>query len=219
MALPQVLATRTLSSWNSGNFLLRLAKRIVPRGFRSAVKGVLERVLLPHLPVRRHLERKIIPAVTALHLGPALVVGVAHYTAGYHRQLGDGTWTIDVDPAQEPYGAPSRHLTASVAEVDRHFEQGYFGVAILNGVLGWGLNSEEDQNHAFRSLRRVIRPGGLLIVGWEDFLTRDPLRLPAVRTGFRHSELAGLPARQKFADFNQREHPGASYFYDIFTAF
>jgi len=105
-------------------------------------------------------------------------------------------------------------LTASVLDVDRYFEPTYFDVISLNGVFGWGVDQDADQNKALVSLRRIMRSGGVLLVGWDDHLTRSSIVSMAKANGFQYSNSLGLPNRVQFDVYGD----GNMHVYDLFTA-
>ena len=37
---------------------------------------------------------------------------------------------------------------------------------IINGVIGWGVNSDSQIKHAIKAMHHVLRPSGLLVVGY-----------------------------------------------------
>ena len=39
---------------------------------------------------------------------------------------------------------------------------------ILNGVLGWGVNSDAQIRQAVKAVHRVMRPNALLVIGYND---------------------------------------------------
>jgi SAM-dependent methyltransferase len=173
-----------------------------------------------HLPERRYLEREIFPAIRALKPRSILFVGVEHYTRHYRRsfeQSGIEYWTLDIEPAVAAHGAPGKHVIASVMDADRHFPSEKFDSAFLNGVLGWGVNTAEEQNQAIRALYKILRPGGVLVLGWDDRQTPDPLELESVNTSFEHGHPCLPRARTTFQDFNQREFAGSKYIYDYLS--
>ncbi len=166
-----------------------------------------------NLPDRRYMEDTLLPAFVLLDQPHILDVGTrwfcAHYKS-YFAANGSEYWTMDIDPnVAHKYGSPGRHVTGSVINVDQHFEPAYFDVILLNGIFGYGVNEEHEQSKTLESLRRVIRPNGILLIGWDDDRTDDLVSMVEAQ-GFRHGNRLGLPSRKQFKD-----NP---HVYDLFTA-
>jgi SAM-dependent methyltransferase len=127
---------------------------------------------------RRLLEGVIIPFFRDAHeFQRILFVGCDFYTTHYERLFGGKEyWTLDKDPGRAKYGAP-RHVVAPLSEVDRHFTS--LDVILVNGVLGWGLDDAREAEESFAASVRALRPGGILLLGWNDTPERLPLRLEA----------------------------------------
>ena len=49
-------------------------------------------------------------------------------------------WTIDIDPVAVRWGAKNRHMVGGVREIDQKIETHFFAAAIMNGVLGYGID-------------------------------------------------------------------------------
>ncbi len=151
----------------------RALKRRFPRLARLAIAALDPlyrlRFQLQYKPDRHVLEEVIFPALLAKEdVRRVLFVGCAWYTRAYGKRFHDREfWTIDVDERMQRY-AGDRHIVASITTIDEHFEPGSLDVVICNGVVGFGLDSEEDCDRAFYGAFRCLRPGGLLIIGWDD---------------------------------------------------
>lgn len=201
-----VAVRREAGSWPKGNRVgrhfipppgsasRRALKRRFPHLSALAIKGLDPfyrlRFRLQYKPDRRVLEKVIFPALLAEEgLRRVLFVGCAWYTRSYSEGFRDREfWTMDVDERARRY-ATERHVVASMTALANHFEPESLDVVICNGVVGFGLDSEEDCDRAFDGAYRALRPGGLLIVGWDD---ADGYR-PAVR----FDSLASLQAFQR----------------------
>ena len=49
-----------------------------------------------------------------------------------------------------------------------------FDVVVANGVIGWGLNEQAGFEQMMAQCHRVLKPGGLLILGYNDTPERAP---------------------------------------------
>ncbi len=120
--------------------------------------------------VDRHvLEQGIFPAI---HDDPTLVrvlfVGCEWYTKDYPGRFPAGTFqTIDIDPAKARYGSDD-HLVGSVTDLGDHVDDGSFDVVVCSGVIGFGLQEQADAERAVAACHRALRPGGWLVLGWND---------------------------------------------------
>jgi SAM-dependent methyltransferase len=144
--------------------------------------------LLLNTDARRTLERRILPVLVADdRFQRILFVGCEWYTWRYtvlfaHREF----WTIERRPiASRRYGG-RRAVNDDVRHLDRHFEAASFDAVICNGVFGWGLDTATDAAAAVDQFRRVLKPDGLLVVGWTDADGRRPISFadPALVPGF-----------------------------------
>jgi SAM-dependent methyltransferase len=84
-----------------------------------------------------------------------------------------------------------------------------FDVALVNGVFGYGLNTQSGQNTAIEGLARVLKPGGLLMLGWNTHRTSDPLGLSAIERFYIRSQRPGFEQRITF--------PESTHVYDFFA--
>lgn len=82
--------------------------------------------------------------------------------------------TIDYDESKAPYGAP-RHIVGDVTEIERYFQPGSLDLIVINGVLGWGLDAPADVEKTLAGFATCLRPGGHLIVGWNDLEGHRPV--------------------------------------------
>jgi SAM-dependent methyltransferase len=153
-------------------------------------------------PDRELLIRQILPSLSKP--GTTLLwVGCQPYTQPYLdliERSGAKCWTLDIDPSARWWGHRQRHLEGDVQKVGTLYLTHQFDVALINGVLGYGLNSEDGQNETMAGLARVLKPSGLLMVGWNTHLVSDPLRLSAIEQFFVRSQRAGYERRITFAD-------------------
>lgn len=119
---------------------------------------------------RNVLESIIFPYVLS-HSNPQSVldIGREDYQRFYNKFFdGRDLWTMDIDPKRAEFGA-TNHITDNAANVRAHFADSKFGLILINGVLNWGLNNKKDIEKCFNGLYAVMKPGGLLVIGWNDF--------------------------------------------------
>ena len=162
-------------------------------------------------PDRQWLNQKLFPQLAKLEQGHILYVGCAFYTWRSLRyfQKSIDLLTVDIDPDNAIWGG-KKHLAANILEIDQHVALYSFDIVLLNGVFGHGVNSPEDQEKAYRALHQVLKPDGLLLVGWNNDLGPDPITLPAREKLFYRTQYADLPERTTF--------PNSTHVFDFLRA-
>jgi SAM-dependent methyltransferase len=128
---------------------------------------------------RFYLEQRIFPYFLArATVQDILFVGVAWYTHQYERTFADRRfWTMELDPDRRRFGA-RRHITDSVSRLDRYFEPGSLDLIIINGVVGFGLNDPDEFARTIEACHEALRPGGVLVLGWNDIPSLQPFAVP-----------------------------------------
>ena len=101
-------------------------------------------------------------------------------------------------------------MIGDILDEPSHWPASSFDTIILNGVFGFGLNSERDQDAALRACRLLLANDGWLVLGWNTDRSVDPSELPTLQNLFRPSSIPGLAQRQTFAK--------STHVYATFTA-
>ena len=168
--------------WPLRALLQRGLERVgLGRRFRPLDRRVLEDRVL----------RQLAAAASPQHI---LSVGVRAYTRHHEALLAPHRLsTIDIDPAVARHGSTLRHVVGSVCDADRHFAAESFDAVVMNGVFGWGLDTRADVDTALIALHHVLRPGGLLVIGWNDVALRRPFPLSSA-SALRRFEPQGIAA-------------------------
>jgi SAM-dependent methyltransferase len=196
----------------------RMVRVVIPSGVYARMQGWW---WSRSKPDRRYLEQAILPAMVGLAPSQVLFVGTQGYTSHYGKwfephgariagRVGCQYWTMDIQPSAARFGSPDRHVTGNVTDVDQHFAPGFFDVVLLNGIFGFGLDDPRMQARTLQNIRKVLRPGGILLLGWSRGFSSDPLESPGIPQGLAHADVAGLGARKEFPDSIQ--------VYDFFQA-
>jgi len=140
-------------------------------------------------PDRVVLERVVLPRFAAdPALGSLLFVGCGRYTRHYASLFAPETGrfrTIDIDPRRARFGSAG-HIVAPLQDVARHLPAGSVDAVVCNGVYGFGIYEREELVEALRASRSVLRPGGALVLGWNDvpaYAPFDPVEV-ALAAGF-----------------------------------
>jgi len=177
---------------------------------KAAIPRRIKRFMLLHVfgadmqpgihPSRKWLENDVLGALPALGFKRIMFVGTAPYTWHYERivRRAGGEWiTCDVNPSAAVWGA-RRHAVARVQDIDTRFAPGYFDAVILSGVLAFGIAPGIDFDAAISAIWRVLRPEGLLLLGWNADAAADPLLSADMRRLFRAAVNLPLPSRRSF---------------------
>lgn len=170
--------------------LSRLIRRLTGQGRIDDIRA---------LPDRRLLIETYIPAL-AQGGGRILWVGCRAYTRDDYPALGRQgaeVWTTDIDPKAARWGQAGRHRTGDVCAIDQVFADQAFDVVVCNGVLGFGADSLEMQDQALAAMAHILRPGGLLLLGWNTDKIDDPLTVPSA-AAYAPTPFAGQPPRVRF---------------------
>lgn len=154
------------------------------------------------LPDRRLLATAYIPALAARG-GRILWVGCRAYTAEDYpalEQWGAEVWTTDIDPKAARWGRAGRHQTGDLCQIDQVFDDLRFDAIVCNGVLGFGVDSPASQEQAMTAMAGILKPGGLLLLGWNNDKIDDPLKLSATGRFFTTGHIGSQPPRVRFDD-------------------
>ena len=201
-------------------------RTLVPTSVRGHVQWWLMSRVIDRLPDRLYMENTILPAIVALKPGRVLDVGLDTYTQHYYRWFPTGCeyWTIDILPKVAHLGREGRHITGDVLDIEDHFAPASLDVVMLNGAFGYGIDRLSEQQRVVESVRKLLKPGGRMVVGWDmgpdgtpvvmngrqtDHI-KDPRLLEPVKRHFTHTPPPGLPAHVEFE--------GCSHVYDWFKA-
>jgi len=152
------------------------------------------------LPDRRVMADSYVPAL-AVDGGRILWVGCREYTLDDYAALeahGGEVWTTDIDAAAARWGREGRHRTGDVCEADRFFSDTTFDAIVCNGVLGYGVDSPEQQRMALKALAAILRPGGRLLLGWNTDKIDDPVAAGLTEADFEPTPLGDQPTRVRF---------------------
>jgi SAM-dependent methyltransferase len=185
-------------------------KSIKDQKWRCAFRVWLETRCISRLPDRELLLGRILPELSKPGI-TMLWVGCQPYTRPYLEMIerrGAKCWTLDIDPSARWWGHSRRHIVGDLQRVGTLYLPHQFDVALVNGVFGYGLNTQDGQSESIVGLARVLKPGGLLMLGWNTHRASDPLRLPAIERFFIRSRRPRFDQRITF--------PESTHVYDFF---
>ena len=188
--------------------------RWLKRKLRDALPGV-ERIQSADRSV---LEAELRGYAADPALQALLFVGCEWYTRHYEAMFDPQRArfrTIDIDPRRARHGAAS-HVVAPLQDVSAHLAPASLDVVVCNGVYGFGIYDRGELERAFAASCAVLRPGGTMLLGWNDvpaLAPFDPLDV-ALAAGFVRDPARGAgwrvrtdtPTRHTF-DFYVRADP------------
>jgi hypothetical protein len=180
-----------------------MLRDLIPDELVRGVRDFLAGRSLTAQPDRRYLEERILPTLAAAGFGRILFVGCRRYTRHYGRWFDGGSteyWTADYDPRVSRFGEPGRHLVCDIRAIASRVPGRIFGLVILNGVFGFGVDDEAGMEDTLAAIHAILIPGGRLLVGWNEGLTPDPAELAGMRRLFRRQAIGDLPTHTSFSD-------------------
>jgi len=125
------------------------------------------------------------------------------YTVHYGKQLTRAAidyWTTDIDPEAANWGEKGRHIVCDVAKIDEVCPSESFDAVLLHGVFGFGVDERNEMNRTVGAIACILRPRGILLIGWNTQKTPDPTELQAVRLYFHREQVFPLPLRKTFSN-------------------
>lgn len=131
----------------------------------------------------RHADRifirdTIVPSIVKHRRARVMNVGVHYYTQALHEQLlkgGAELHTADIDEKKRMWGSGHRHAVCGSADLHLNFPSRYFDFVLLVGVLGYGIDDQESRKQAVESIAEIMGDTGILIIGWDENMSDDPL--------------------------------------------
>jgi hypothetical protein len=140
-------------------------------------------------PDRVYLRQVILPLI-ARRGGTVLLIGCRRYTFQdpiFLEQHGTVCWTLDIDPAVARWGAKGHHVVGPIERGASFFCDAMFDTVVLSGVFGFGVDELPAQEAAIGACAAILKPGGLLVLGWNSDLVIDPALLTGVARHFDRS--------------------------------
>ncbi len=111
---------------------------------------------------RAYLVGKILPWVSANYTG-ILFVGVQKYTKDYEKYfLNNQAESIDIDFTQARWGFIKHHFGPIEILKEKNL---HYGAIILNGVIGYGLNTQIECEKFIKCCADLLTIHGLLLIG------------------------------------------------------
>ena len=89
-------------------------------------------------------------------------------------------------------------LSGQLSKPIRYFAPETFDTVVLSGVFGFGLDSVPEQDASIAACAAILKPEGILVLGWNTDRVSDPEMLPKLAECFRRHHDAELPDRIMF---------------------
>lgn len=197
------------------NPLKPVVRKLVPKAgvvhLRSAYRWLQDRRIAKE-PDRRFMASTIVPALVAEGARAVLFVGTRSYSRITVTQLakaGVVIWTSDIDPDAERFGAPGQHRTLDACAMTAKDFPVAFDTILMNGVLGYGVNSKAQCSQSLAAVRSLLPEGGRCILGWNTDRCPDVPRL-AAQAGLVPAPLGSVGPQVQFE--------GSTHVYDFLRA-
>jgi SAM-dependent methyltransferase len=201
---------------DNASLTYRIARRVLPYPIRHRLGEWLSKQwlgdwLAQRSPDRAYLSQALFPRLASLG-GTILVVGCRRYTASDPKLLqkhGAICWTIDIDPEAAQWGASGRHIIGPIEQAASQFDAATFDIVVLSGVFGFGLDDAVTQEAAIEASATILKPGGLLVLGWNTDRAADPSSLAGIARYFKMSDDPELSSRVSFS--------GSTHVFDFYS--
>ncbi|MDT4860013.1 hypothetical protein FQZ97_945490 [compost metagenome] len=103
-----------------------------------------------------------------------LFVGIDKHNWHYPRLLNTEFHSLDIEARKAVYGQPGRHWTGSAIRMAEYYGGNVFDVVVANGLLGFGIDEAGGGRQLLENCEAVLKPGGLLVLGYNDRADRAP---------------------------------------------
>lgn len=161
---------------------LRKLKYIANRALFRLSPVLAERVGIDFrldTPSRVFLETRVfayLNRLAALQREPQqlLFLGLDKHNWHYPRLLRATFRSLDISPRNAVYGRPGLHRIGDALDMAEHYGADAFDVVVANGLLGFGIDGEAGLRRLLAQCHAVLRPGGVLVLGYNDLPERTP---------------------------------------------
>ena len=127
------------------------------------------------VPSRMFMEQEVFDYVNehfrrgaAAPVARCLFIGLDKHNWHYDQLLSLDFYSIDLNPRNAAYGQPNSHVVGSATELSSHYPPHSFDVVFANGLIGFGLDTEEAFNQLMFECHRVLTGDGMLVLGYND---------------------------------------------------
>ena len=158
---------------------------------------------------RKYLREVMLPAMAETKPSNVMLAGTRRYNTGYPKLFNQQTtavWTLDFDPRAARFGNGHLHRTCDIREMDRVFSGIRFDVVHINGLLGFGIDTDDDIKCMIEAVHRSLVHGGYMMLGWDADASPDPSENETILARFEHREFGHLPARHRVVGMEGYDH-------------
>ncbi|MBD0349716.1 MAG: hypothetical protein ICV65_01035 [Flavisolibacter sp.] len=154
-----------------------------------------------NLPDRKWIKTQLSPKLEKINRGKILYVGCAPYSwdslKSFNREV--DLFTVDNKMRNVIWGG-EKHIVADIQNIDKMVQPASFDMVLLNGIFGYGIDTEAAQTITYQALHSILKPDGLLLIGWNYDRSTDPLKNTTCRHLFTTSNYEDLESRTCFED-------------------
>ena len=130
--------------------------------------------------VRNYFEYQILPFFSSENrFQHILIVGIANFTQHYPLLFQQKKFvrTIDTNPSVARFSSAKIHIIDSIENIEKHIDHDSLDLVLMNGVYGWGLDSENALKKSLNNIHMVMKQEGVLVFGWNEMDKYDPLNI------------------------------------------
>jgi len=149
-----------------------------------------------NVPNRCFLEKQVFGLINLFnynsHNKKCLFLGVKRYTWHYPRLLDAEFYTLDYNQKESKFGQQGKHVVGSVFSLTEYYESNLFSTIIANGLVGFGVNTEDEFNLMMDQIYQVLETGGILVLGYNNCPARLTFDIEKTR-GYERYEKYSIP--------------------------
>jgi len=97
-----------------------------------------------------------------------LFLGTDKRSWHYPQRLDADFFTMDIEPKKAIYGNRGQHTIGSASTLLQYYSPSSFDVIIANGLIGFGMNQQQDCEALLAGAHALLKENGLLVLGYND---------------------------------------------------
>lgn len=124
-------------------------------------------------PNRIFLETRIFHYINQVYGGQqprcnGLFIGTDKRSWHYPKILDLELHTIDIEKKKALFGNHQHHIVGSATELERYYDPTFFDVIIGNGLIGFGMNAQEQCEQLLAGAALLLKREGIFVLGFND---------------------------------------------------